>query len=612
MIRDHFRVLKVDLSTGRGKIEEIEGRNTCAGGSGLAALLFSRMGFSDRSWEDPEQPLIFAIGPLTGYFPLMSKVVCAFKSPYHDQYAESHGGGRSALSMRFADLDALVITGKAKRPSCLVVGSRKLEVKDVHYLWGKSVQRTGQMLRRMAGGSGHRSILRIGPAGENGSAMACINVDTYRHFGRLGGGAVMGAKNLKAIVIVGDESFDLPAGKDYTPLFQKIYGQLTGTKMMDKYHNLGTPINVAVLNGIKAMPCRNLQRTSDENISGITGETFAERTLLRNTACSGCPVGCIHLGFVREKFSEPNQYLYRQVTYDHEPIATMGAMLSVLDAFQVLTLLEIAEKEGLDVMSAGVALAWATEAFEKGLLSEKETLIPLKFGDAGAYAQAVKHLGAGTNDFYRLLGQGTLKAAQQYGGQDFACVLGQEMAGYATGEVFFISQALGLRHSHLDAGGYSYDQKQKGKDPHVDQRMAAVPANFDQKQQGKDAVHAVEFLVQDEKARVLLTSMVSCLFAREVYKEAALADCLSAVGYRNLAENLDSVAQRVQRIRWQMRMKTGFDPGSVKIPERFNQVVTWKGPMDTSYLNSLQKTYAERIREMAKLGESESTITSTK
>src|SRR5512139_926483 len=581
MIRDHFLVLKVDLSTSRGQIEGIEGRDLYAGGSGLAAFLFDKYARPDKSWEDPEQPLIFAIGPLTGYFPLMSKVVCAFKSPCHDQYAESHGGGRAALAMRFADLDALVIAGKAKRPSCLIVGSRTLEVKDVHYLWGKSVQRTGQMLRRLVGGSGHRSILRIGRAGENRSAMACINVDTYRHFGRLGGGAVMGDKNLKAIVILGDGSFDLPDNKEYTPLFQKIYGQLTETSMMDKYHNLGTPINVAVLNGIQALPCRNLQRTSDPAISGITGETFADRTLLRNTACAGCPVGCIHLGFVREKFSEPNQYLYRQVSYDHEPIFAMGAMLSVLDAFQVLTLLEIAEKEGLDAMSAGVGLAWATEAFEKGLISEKETLVPLKFGDAGAYAQALKHLGAAANDFYRLLGQGTLKAAEHYGGTDFACVLGQEMGGYATGEVFFISQALGLRHSHLDAGGYSYDQKQKGK----------------------DVTHAVEFLIQDEKARVFLTSMVSCLFAREVYKEAVLADCLSAVGYRNLADDLDSVARRVQKMRWQSRIKTGFDPETVKIPERFEQVVTWKGPMDTNYLNALQKAYAPRIREMGKAEE---------
>jgi len=582
MIRDCFRVLKVDLYTGRGYIEEIEGRNTYAGGSGLAAFLFSQLGFLDRSWDDPEQPLIFTIGPLTGYFPLMSKVVCAFKSPYHDQYAESHGGGRSALSLRFADLDALVITGKAKHPSCLVIGSRTLELNDVHYLWGKTVQRTGQILRQMAGGSGHRSILRIGPAGENRSAMACINVDTYRHFGRLGGGAVMGAKNLKAIVIVGDESFDLPPGKEYTQLFQKIYQQLTETSMQDKYHNLGTPINVGVLNGIQAMPCRNLQRTSDESISGITGETFADRALLRNTACAGCPVGCIHLGFVREKFKEPNEYLYRQVTYDHEPIFAMGAMLSVLDAFQVLTLLEASEKVGLDVMSAGVALAWATEAFEKGLISEKETLIPLKFGEAEAYSQAVKHLGTGANDFYRLLAQGTLKAAEQYGGMEFACVLGQEMAGYATGEVFFISQALGLRHSHLDAGGYSYDQKQKGK----------------------DVAQAVEFLVQDEKARVFLTSMVSCLFAREVYQEDTLVDCLNAVGYQSLAENVDSVSRRIQQMRWQMRIRTGFDPESVKIPERFKEVVTWRGAMDKNYLDSLQKVYTKRILEMAKLEKS--------
>jgi aldehyde:ferredoxin oxidoreductase len=582
MIRDHFRVLKVDLSTGRGQIEEVGGRDTWAGGSGLAAHLFSKLGFSDRGWEDAQQPLIFTIGPLTGYFPLMSKVVCAFKSPYHDQYAESHAGGRAALSMRFADLDALVITGKAKRPSCLVVGSRTLRLEETPYLWGKSVQRTGQMLRRMAGGSGHRSILRIGPAGENRSAMACINVDTYRHFGRLGAGAVMGAKNLKAIILVGDESFDLPSGKDYAQAFQKIYGQLTETTMMDKYHNLGTPINVAVLNGIKALPCRNLQKTSDEAISGITGETFAERTLLRNTACSGCPVGCIHLGFVREKFAEPNQYLYRQVTYDHEPIFAMGAMLSVLDAFQVLTLLEAAEKVGLDVMSAGVALAWATEAFEKGLLSERETLTPLKFGDAGAYAVALKHLGEASNEFYRLLGQGTLKAAEKYGGTDFACVLGQEMGGYATGEVFFVSQALGLRHSHLDAGGYSYDQKQKGK----------------------DVAHAVDFLVQDEKARVLLTSMVSCLFAREVYKESVLAECLNAVGYGKLAETLDPVACRVQNLRWQLRLKSGFDPASVRIPGRFKEIVTWKGPLDGNYLDSLQKTYAGKIREMGKEGAS--------
>jgi len=579
VIRDHFRILTVDLTSGKGKIVKVDGRDTEAGGSGLAALLFDRYGHLDKPWDDPEQPLIFTIGPLTGYFPLMSKTVCGFKSPYHDQYGESHAGGRSALSLRFADLDGLVITGKANRPSYVSIGSRHLEVKDVHYMWGIDLQRSGKMLRKMIGGAGHRSIFRIGPAGENLSAYACITVDTYRHFGRLGGGAVMGSKNLKAIAIQGDGVFQLPEGKEYAELFEEVHKQLTTTDMMDKYHNLGTPVNVAVLNGLKALPIRNLQQTTDPNIKGITGETFADHTLLRNTACAGCPVGCIHIGFVREKFMEPNQYLYRQVSYDHEPIFATGSMLGMTNAFSVLGIIDMVEKMGLDVMSAGVALAWATEALEKGVISERETLVPLKFADAAGYKEAIQHLALGTNDFYRLLAQGTMKAAEHYGGEDFACVLGQEMAGYATGEVFFTSQALGFRHSHLDSGGYSYDQK------HTTERKVE---------------EAVDFLVRDEQDRILLTSMVSCLFAREVYKDELLADCLSSLGYTTLADNMQRVAQHIQKLRWRLRLATGFDPAAVKIPKRFTEVTTWKGPIDPKFLKQLKKEYTKRIIELGK------------
>src|SRR5512139_3741428 len=146
MIRDHFRVLHVELETGRGEIAAVDGRDRCAGGSGLAAQLFATYGLPEARWDDPRQPLVFAIGPLTGLFPLMSKTVCAFKSPYHDQYAESHAGGRSALALRFADLDALVLTGRASSPSVLVLGSRHLELKDVHYMQGLDLQVSGKML----------------------------------------------------------------------------------------------------------------------------------------------------------------------------------------------------------------------------------------------------------------------------------------------------------------------------------------------------------------------------------------------------------------------------------------------------------------------------------
>jgi len=581
MIRDHFRVLIADLSTEQRTITDIDGRYTVAGGSGLAAMLFEKYCSPSRSWDDPAQPLIFAIGPLTGYFPLMSKTVCAFKSPYHDQYAESHGGGRSALSLRFADFDALVITGRAKSPHALIVGSRQIELRDIHYLWGTDLQVAGKVLRRMFPGAGHRTILRIGPAGERQSPMACITADTYRHFGRLGGGAVMGAKNLKAIMIHGDASFPLPEGNDYVKVFDKVHTDMTDTEMMSKYHNLGTPGNIRLMNELKALPIRNLQATADPATDGITGERFAEVALLRNAACAGCPVGCIHIGFVRERFHEENRYLYRQISYDHELIFAVGSMLGVMDCFEVLKIIDVAEKMGLDVMSPGVALAWATEAFGKGMITEKETLVPLAFGDSNSYQQALEHIAYGTNEFYQLLSQGTMKAAARYGGGDFACVLGQEMAGYATGEVFFVSQALGLRHSHLDSGGYSYDQKPKGKT--VDD--------------------AVKFLIQDEKGRVFLTSMVSCLFARGVYTDDMLSTCLTSVGYGALADNMDTVANEIQRLRWKMRIKTGYRPESVSIPKRFSEMTNWKGPVDRQFIEALKAAYGQRIVELAGFAE---------
>jgi aldehyde:ferredoxin oxidoreductase len=456
------------------------------------------------------------------------------------------------------------------------VGGHHIDLQDVHYLWGKTVDATGKMLRRMYPGSGHRSILRIGPAGENGSAMAGINVDTYRHFGRLGGGAVMGAKNLKGIVIEGDAAFPLPAGKAYRKLFEDVYARITTTDMMSKYHNLGTAANLEALDALKSLPWRNLQQTSDPAIAGVTGDRFADDTLLRNAACAGCPVGCIHVGFLREKFMAENQYLYRQVAYDYEPIFATGTMLGVTDAFAVLGIMDLVEKMGLDVMSAGVALAWAAEATEKGLLSAQETIVPLKFGDAQAFKQAMVHLGRGANDFYRLLGQGTLAAAKAYGGDDFACVLGQEMAGYATGEVFYTAQSLGFRHSHLDTGGYAYDQKHEEKD--VDQ--------------------AVGFLIADEQERVVLTSMVSCLFARGVYTPDLLAECLTTLGYTALAGNMAAIAGGIQKKRWQIRLATGFKPDQVRIPKRFLEVTTWKGKTDPQYLGALVSAYARKIETL--------------
>ncbi len=576
-MRDYFRILEVDLSAQKAQVKRFEGRDEAAGGSGLAALIFNECGLFDRPWNDPAQPLIFAIGPLTGYFPLMSKTVCAFKSPYHDQYTESHAGGRSALSLRFAGYDALVITGMAGEPCCIAIGSRSFEIRPAGFLWGLDVLKSGKLLRNMfRSASGHRSILRIGQAGEKQLAMACINADTYRHFGRLGGGAVMGAKNLKAIIIDGDDIIARPESKEYTGLYKKVFEDVTAKGMMKKYHDLGTPANILSLNRLEALPWRNLQASSDPAADSISGERFARDALLRNMACAGCPVGCIHVGFVREKFMEDNSYTYKQVSYDYEPIFATGSMLGITSCFAVLSIMDVMERVGLDVISGGVALAWATEASERGLVGPKQTIVPLRFGDTAAYEKAALYLGTAANEFYALLGNGTLKAAARYGGEEFACVLGQEMAGYATGELFFAAQSLGFRHSHLDTGAYSYEQKHAHD----------------------DVEKMVDFLVDDEAPRTFLTSMVACLFARGVYTPPVLAECLDVLGYRYLAENVEKIALNIRKLRWQTRFATGFDPDSITIPKRFFKVKSWKGPVDPEYLKALKKSYGKRLESL--------------
>ncbi len=576
LIHGSARIMEIDLETQKCSVTEREDLVEKLGGSGLATALYREHGLPGEDAFHPGQPLILAIGPLTGLFPLMSKVVLGFKSPYSGHYAETHAGGRLALALRYANLDAVIIKGKAVHPVYLMLGDREFACKDARHLWGMDTTMTARTIRNSEpAGRGKRSIIRIGPAGENLVNYACINVDTFRHFGRLGAGAVMGGKHLKALMVIGDGSFALP-GSDYKTLYEDIYRQVTGSTAMKKYHDLGTSVNVLNLQGLQSLPTRNLQSTAFEESERISGEYFAEKLLLRQIACSGCPVGCIHIGLLREKFGEEHEYSYKQVSYDHEPIFAAGSMLGIAPGEDVMVLLEQAEKCGVDIISSGVALAWATEAYQKGLIGTEETLIPLDFGNTEAYRQAIVHLSSRSNDFYHLLGQGTMPAARHYGGEDFACVLGQEMAGYATGPIFFVSQALGFRVSHLDTAGYQLDQEKEI--PPVEQ--------------------AIKELIEEEKQRFLLTSMVACLFSRKIYSNEVLAKALESTGLSRLAGDLDSRLTTLTRERWQLKKETGFQPSQVTLPRRFYQVETIRGPIPSDYMDRLLREYAAIIEQM--------------
>ncbi len=575
------QILTIDLSREQAVVVHRPDLSCWLGGSGLATALLQEVLQPDREVFSPEQPVILAIGPMTSIYPVVTKVVAMFRSPLTGELGESHAGMRLGMVMRLAGYDAVVITGRAARPTYLVIDSRGVEFRPAGPLWGMDTDECGRILRERENCKGYRSCVRIGPAGEKLIRFAGVNVDTYRHFGRLGLGAILGSKLLKAIVVKGDvNKAPIVYPQRYNTVYREIYEKVIDTEVMEKYHGLGTAGNIQVLNAIKSLPTRNLQSSVFAGAAEISGEAFAEHNLLRKLACAGCPVGCIHLALHRRCFDNASQeYEFSQIAYDHELIYALGAMLGIADRAGILALIQSVEKAGLDAMTTGISLAWATEALEKGLLSEKELQDRLSFGDTDAYLRAIRALLKQEHPFYRDMAYGTETLAGKYGGRDFALTLGgNEVAGYHTGYANIVGQALGARHSHLDNAGYSFDQEK--------QQLSV------DKLAGK--------LVNEEIERNTLTSLCICLFARKVYDLPTVVKALEAIGLEWDERSLHQQGTQVFLAKRAIKTCLGFDPTKLRIPKRFLQTPSFNGMLERGRLEELMHAYQTECDSLQK------------
>lgn len=576
----YIRVLYVDLSSGTFEIKDRPDLVKYLGGVGIATKLLDETLPYQAEPLAPEQPIIFAIGPLSTIFPVITKTVCMFRSPLTGELGESYAGGRLAMAMRYAGYDALVITGKAKRPVYLSINSRSVSIKKADPMWGTTTEETGRYLREVEAGRGFRSIVRIGQAGEKQILFAGLNVDTYRHFGRLGAGALFGSKQLKALVITGDRYYDIPQQywKSYRHVYADIYRKITETEIMEKYHDLGTPGNILKLNAINALPTRNLQSARFEKADELSGESFAEERLIRKVACIGCPIGCIHIGQHRRLFgSKSHEYETYNLSYDHELIFALGTFLGMQSKDDFFALLERVEAFGLDAMSTGVLLGWLTEAYKKGLVSEEELGTRLDFGYVEGYLQAVQNLIQGKNELYRTLAKGTEAAAARYGGQDFAMTLGgHEMTGYHTGYGAALGQAVGARHSHLDNAGYAYDQTKNPED--IEEFVSAI--------------------FEEEVSRCVANSMIICLFARGVYDIPTLAGALNSIGMEWSEEDLHELGRRIYRLKLEIKRKMGFDFRKMRFPRRFFETPSYQGVLDEGVMREMLERFVAKAETL--------------
>jgi aldehyde:ferredoxin oxidoreductase len=577
--QDFIRILHLDLTTGEHRVEDrADLFRDYLGGTGVAMKLLDERVHHDRDALDAEQPIIFAIGPLTTIFPVVTKTAATFRSPLTGEYGESHAGGQFASSLRYAGYDALVITGAAERLVYLLIDGDSVRVRAADAMTGMDIIETGRVIRDRIEGAGHRSIIRIGPAGERLLRYANVNVDTFRHFGRLGLGAVLGSKNLKAIAVVGQQHVDLPGdSRAYRKVYAEVYDRVLHTDAMKKYHELGTPANILPLNELGALPAYNVRQGYFGEAGEISGEAFAENELITKRACAGCQIGCIHVALYRRPFAPGYEYESTLVAYDHELVYAVGSLLGVGDRTAILRLIEEIDKAGMDTISCGTALAWATEAMERGVIQpEQFGGIDLRWGDAVRYARAVGAILAGEGDVGEWLARGEVAAARHFGGQAYvAAVGGHGIAGYWTGYAHVLGHLLGARHSHLDNAGYAIDQK---LEPYVDEAI-------------------VERIIADEAERIVQTSTAICLFARGVYDLETISRALGSVGIERGTEDLRAMGERVYWERIKLRERLGFQARLEDVPKRFYQTPTPRGQLDPERVARMLTLYQERRNE---------------
>ncbi len=576
------RILTIDLSRRTFAVSERpELFDQSIGGSGVAIRLLEELCPQGADPLGEDNPIIFAVGPLVGHYPLASKTVAMFKSPHTGNLGESHAGGRSAVAIRMAGFGAIAIVGQSDMPVYLVIENDRVSFRDASALWGlRSSYTVGRVLRDREGGSGHRSIMRIGPAGEREIPYACVITETYRHFGRLGLGAVFGSKRLKGVIVSGNRTLPIADAKRYHAQYNALYQAATESSTMRKYHDLGTPANMLPLNELGALPTRNLTEARFEAAEALSGERLAEQYLGRRLACAHCPVACIHVAALRTPHPvEPYFYKTSMLGYDYEPIFALGSMLGISDSAGLLRLMDEVEIQGLDAMSTGVALAWATEAMERNLVASADAdQLSLSWGHADAYIDAVRRIVSQPTDFFRALAKGVRHAASVYGGEEYALAFGgNEMPGYHTGPAGYLGYLVGARHSHLDNAGYSIDQDNLAR--------GVTPT----------AQTLIDRIVEEERWRQVLSSLVICFFARGLYTPAAVTEALATVGQDLDGQQLLDIASDTLRCKIRYKVREGFDPTDQVIPDRILQTPSPSGPISKDLLRDALAVFREQF-----------------
>ncbi|UCF97783.1 MAG: aldehyde ferredoxin oxidoreductase family protein [Spirochaetaceae bacterium] len=414
------KILRVDLSSGEIRTDELDEQaaETFIGGNGLGTKILFEETAADTDPLGPENPLIFAVGPLTGTKLFNSdRFDVVAKSPLTGIYGEASAGGYWGAKFKRCGFDALVVKGKADKPVYLYIENDKAELRDAGHLWGKETFETIDRLQDEHGETVKAVI--IGPAGENQVRVANMITDGYhgRAVGRCGFGAVMGSKNLKAVAVNGSREVPVADPESFKALQKRL-----GPIMREGPQALregGTSVGTEFCNEIGNMPVKNWKQGSfAEGAKKLTGMTLVETLLKDRYHCGSCVINC---GRVVEAADGPYKGKLTAGT-EYETVGLMGTNLLVGDLPTVLKANQLCNRYGLDTISTGSVIGFAMEAWERGLIGAKDTGgVELTWGSGPALLKMIEQI-AFKKDIGAVLEGGVKRAAAKIGGEarDFA------------------------------------------------------------------------------------------------------------------------------------------------------------------------------------------------
>ncbi len=452
------RFLRVNLTDKSSKEERIDPGilRSFIGGRGLGAVLLYQEVGQEVGPLGPENKLIFTTGPLVGTVaPCSGRFCVSTKSPQTGIYLFSLCSGKFGQIMRKSGYEALIIEGKASSPVYLFIDDKKVAIKDADFLWGMNTDETEKKLKQKLSEQNRVSVACIGPAGERKLKIACI-ISEKRAAGRGGAGAVMGSKNLKAVVVRGKNQVPVYNKGEFKKIVKKA-GQLIKSNhfLMDTLSPYGTASSVNLTSTYGVLPIRNWQKGTFKEIDALRPQTMRKKFVIGDKACPTCPVACskittVSSGLFAGARTEGPEY---ETIYAFGGACENGSMESIIYADM------LCDQLGIDTIAAGVTIAFAMECFEEGIINFKDTdNLELRFGNAEVIPQILQKMvrkeGIGS-----ILSDGVREAANRIGQgtEEFAMhSKGMELGGYDPRGIK--AQALvlacGPRGGCHHAGGY--------------------------------------------------------------------------------------------------------------------------------------------------------------